>query len=655
MGNWPSNYKSPSGFSGFGGKVISNNWNEGGFGITDAVMISGHRTVKALEDLYVIPTQILSSNKSNKNTAVGWEKDAVGQLWYVQDANEGKGGYYRLLDLSKKSTAQGWEEVKIQSADELNSSINEPLKKLKTYVESSYSYLNEFNQNVLRFPLIQTNTYSTTIASFDYGIPYVHLSVDEKGPNSGLMATDSHKLKVQTTVYKLPGFKRNLEMNGSITYALTGNTNDPDTTTPDVGLAGDKAKYNYILNTGINLNSDGNYDFANLNTIVTDVNLDNEGNLNVTRAIPRNYLHGLLMFSSKDEKDENGVKYKALKLRYHKNGQEIIKSVPEASDVETGVLKNTDFANFNDIVKRLNAAPEKRTMPAPTGAATFKVYKNDGTTLLTTYTDVTTVNLEQGCKYEISNMHATWKINYGTGTMNSREITGTSGLWGNTAKDYMVPDPANTSYTYNFPAKTIAKAEVTGYKSWSQSLTGVIEYGIDGLQVVDGYVKKINGSSNKKSATTTMTFSMNMVYHTIRWWGSSTVDPRTWMPKNNVVQTIDVNVLNSIGMMKASSEAENGKIPGGGSDRLLTKGITIADIQTQTTSKYKYFVYVYRASAGVLTQASTPGSDATMWFNTQKPFKIKVASKTNGYVAEYYVVYGDNENLFQNKATLTFK
>ena len=72
MGNWPSNYKSPNSFSGFGGKVISNNIQEGGFGVIDAIMISGHRTVKALEDLYAIPTQILSSNKSNENTATGW-------------------------------------------------------------------------------------------------------------------------------------------------------------------------------------------------------------------------------------------------------------------------------------------------------------------------------------------------------------------------------------------------------------------------------------------------------------------------------------------------------------------------------------------------------------------------------------------------------
>ena len=124
MGNWPSNYKIPGSFSAFGGKVITNNWNEGGFGVTDAILVSGHRTVKALEDLYSIPTQILSSNKSNKNTSTtGWEKDAVGQIWYVQDVNKDKngiykGGYYRLVDLSKKSTAQGWEEMKILTNSE---------------------------------------------------------------------------------------------------------------------------------------------------------------------------------------------------------------------------------------------------------------------------------------------------------------------------------------------------------------------------------------------------------------------------------------------------------------------------------------------------------------------------------------------------------
>lgn len=105
MGNWPStNYKAATAISGFGGKVVSNNWSEGGFGVTDAVMISGHRTVKAKEDLYSIPPQILSSNISNGGTDYS---DAIGQVWYVQDEN----AKYKLTTWSNRKNAKGWEII----------------------------------------------------------------------------------------------------------------------------------------------------------------------------------------------------------------------------------------------------------------------------------------------------------------------------------------------------------------------------------------------------------------------------------------------------------------------------------------------------------------------------------------------------------------
>lgn len=115
MGNWPSDYIATDSTSGFGGKVVSNNWNEGGFGVTDSVMISGHRTVATKEDLYAIPTQILSSKASNKATDNNGT-DALGQLWYVEDEK----CFYQLINWSTHDNENGWSKSNIKSVNKIN-------------------------------------------------------------------------------------------------------------------------------------------------------------------------------------------------------------------------------------------------------------------------------------------------------------------------------------------------------------------------------------------------------------------------------------------------------------------------------------------------------------------------------------------------------
>lgn len=109
MGTWPSDYIATTSTSGFGGKVVSNNWNEGGFGVTDSVMISGHRTVATKADLYAIPEEILSSKKSNAKTSNG--SDALGQLWYVEDEKS----YYQLIIWADHKSENGWSKTNIKA------------------------------------------------------------------------------------------------------------------------------------------------------------------------------------------------------------------------------------------------------------------------------------------------------------------------------------------------------------------------------------------------------------------------------------------------------------------------------------------------------------------------------------------------------------
>lgn len=80
--------------------------------ITNMNWIAGHHTVKDLEHLYKIPDFILSqscyADKISKNG-----KDAIGQLWYVEN-DPGK-GYYMLIKWDNRHNAAGWSKTNIKS------------------------------------------------------------------------------------------------------------------------------------------------------------------------------------------------------------------------------------------------------------------------------------------------------------------------------------------------------------------------------------------------------------------------------------------------------------------------------------------------------------------------------------------------------------
>lgn len=613
MGNWPSNYKSPNSFSGFGGKVISNNIQEGGFGVTDAIMISGHRTVKALEDLYAIPTQILSSNKSNENTATGWEKDSLGQIWYVQDDNK----YYRLINYSKHGVAEGWEEMNFQSKTEFNDSVTTQVNNLRKEFTERNSYIDTFNKNVLRYPLIGSTLNQMQVGEKPYKRDFqsiVYIGVDTTDNHDGTSTSkNTHALTYQFKDINLPGFTNQTYI-GNSTYTLTGNTIDPDMFPYEESVSPNSV---FILNTK-------NKDKSKLSGIVTDVSLDDYGNFKVTKAIPRNYLHGNITSYTSDS---------ALNIQYAKNGENYTTVIPNASSTKTGVITSSTYAELDDIFARIKATPEKRTLPNPTFVSTVNVYKTNGTDKIATYTNQTSFNIEEGCKYTAS-LTPTWTFKYTEGQC--RDITETTGDFGAPIKS---TNASAGTYTYTFNPLNIASTTMTGSISKKETLTAVTQYGIKGLQIVNGYVKKVDGTNITSSNS--ITFSFNKVYPIIRWWGAINVNPTTWMPDaSGNIKNIPLTTLNGLEYM--------------GSDKQLKAPIVIPESQAKTDTNHKFFVYVYRASAGLLSKASTPGSNATEWFNTTKPFKIKVTSGTNGYTAEYYVIYSKNENALSNPAELTF-
>lgn len=86
-------------------KVVSAN--PASWGIVDANQISGFRTVATQADLYSIAACILSSSYGDDTTTGA---DAVGQIWHVQEGNDGNGKDFRLINWSKRGSAEGWRE-----------------------------------------------------------------------------------------------------------------------------------------------------------------------------------------------------------------------------------------------------------------------------------------------------------------------------------------------------------------------------------------------------------------------------------------------------------------------------------------------------------------------------------------------------------------
>lgn len=86
----------------------TNNNTSTGYGVAYADEVSGHRTVANLTALYALHDWQLSASGDNTNS------DAVGQLWYVVDADgNGNGALYQLKDWNKRKEAVGWSQFTI--------------------------------------------------------------------------------------------------------------------------------------------------------------------------------------------------------------------------------------------------------------------------------------------------------------------------------------------------------------------------------------------------------------------------------------------------------------------------------------------------------------------------------------------------------------
>lgn len=84
----------------------SNNLTSTGYGIVYADEVISHKSVSNLEALYGLFDWQLSIDGKNTNN------DALGQRWYVLDADgNGNGAYYQLINWESRKTADGWKAV----------------------------------------------------------------------------------------------------------------------------------------------------------------------------------------------------------------------------------------------------------------------------------------------------------------------------------------------------------------------------------------------------------------------------------------------------------------------------------------------------------------------------------------------------------------
>lgn len=97
----------------------TNNNTSTGYGIAYADEVSGHRTVGSLADLYALHDWQLSASGDNT------DNDAIGQLWYVVNADgNGNGCYYQLKDWSKRNETSGWSIADYTTKAELQDKID---------------------------------------------------------------------------------------------------------------------------------------------------------------------------------------------------------------------------------------------------------------------------------------------------------------------------------------------------------------------------------------------------------------------------------------------------------------------------------------------------------------------------------------------------
>ncbi len=651
-GNWPSsNYVSTDAVSGFGAKVVSNNFKQNGFGVTDAIMISGHRTVATLDDLYTIPRAILSSTYSNSATEALKSNvdgaDAIGEQWYVQSEK----AWYQLKDWSKFNSKDGWEKcidittsymdnvfTNIENKSGDQSKAIEELKTAYTYFQNTYTYLQgkvTYYDNAYAYLQGKVKDYDTAYSYNKLAYSWTQDQITNNNANISNLNTAYSYFK-ETYTY----------IQGKVKDYDTAYSYFKETYTyiQDKVTYYDNA-YGYLQDKVVEYDNAYKYfndSYTYLVSYIAITYSKSQGSIDSSNGNLAYKLDGRELKIS-PRKDDNALSFgsefdvvtNVTSYTYDGDGDGEVdktstfvyittKTLPSLGTTEgtafDGASGNAIKKWMDDIEARLTGTTNYKTVGTITTHVSWTRYKADGSTKYDTPTSDADLTVFMGDWIE-AEYYVVWARTTSSATVNS-----TSGPWGNSA---ISTDASSTGGTLE--TKKISKVQLTG-KGSSQTTNSAqkIEWYIgdstSSLVVTNGVVRKQNGSKQYQT-TTAKTYRVSATNDVCRWYGAT-----------------------SLNVSSATTDQIKGILSSLSSDSSWSKDLTKAG---KTDATNKYYIYIWPQSAGKVTQASIPGADATGWFSISNLKEIEITAD-NGFAIKYYYIYALNENALSAGPTITF-
>ena len=719
--------------------------------LTNMNWIAGHHTVNTLDNLYNIPDFILSQECYADK--VGNGADALGQLWYVEDAS----AIYMLVNWNERRNINGWSKTNIRSVIGPDGKVNVsyfntnsdeycktygPIKEKSTewitsitmYGDGTYTY----STDGLHFVKSNsTYTYSSNDSTSTFNV-IDSINYNPSNDNPHQISYNVKEVKVLSQNHHTGSFKGDFLTSASLsnTGTLSGST----------GKFTNVEKYGSQVLTKTDYNPTEVPDFLDTDTgeitcapgsniprytygtyIVSNVSIDSNGTLSYSRGLARNWLHDNIVTENDSNNvwytyQTNGVKhvgyipvatisgdnldsyeytagvvnkdfinryetkinaisvsynnaltylessYSYIKefidknvlinsitsysgpastyIGYNINDKLKLAYINSASSTNQGPLSAYTYNYFNDHVtdveNRLNAKEITKSKQLPSPKVKWIVYKSDGTTQVgSVLTDKFSITVERGCYVKADDISITWP----KGT-NYMVPLSTNGTWGNDLNTAIKSNDANSLYltvnSISWPKRQITSLTVTGIY---QTLTGITTYGANTLitkqNSIGEWVLQRKNAANTLSSTDKTMFSINISQPINYWYGFTFEDPTKWQSGANItdllINTIERTTNNGISCFTKGTTSK--------AQITIVNGSPIR-LDNTTDGSPGYFIYIYRTEYNHKLKSAilNNSTDITPSFLFSEQKKVKITSRTNGYVQEYWVLWSSGIN-----------
>lgn len=716
MGNWPSDYIATDSTSGFGGKVVSNNWNEGGFGVTDSVMISGHRTVATKEDLYVIPTQILSSKMSNAKTSDG--TDALGQLWYVEDEQ----CFYQLIKWDKHDDESGWSKSNIKSVSKINpdGTIDEVIESTQAKDGEWLTYVSVNGEGKMAMKSDGLHlTYTTNDKSYSSASKNQIFSViDSIDVNGHTLSYNKTEITVLSQSHHggsldadATGFITGVSLSDTGTLTATkDNIKINESKENDLSYSSDESSKSFKVIDGIDLNghiitytsreittlSQSHHSGSFQGDFLTKASLSSTGTLSgAYGTFDNNYVnansymtylgntpmydnfsehHPMLLDTDAISTDDFEVKDKT------SGGAQIITyswldhngklwntyAIPRNWIHGPIAIKTNSSYDTAELTYKANG--KQCSTDIPIAAYSYPGYDVTAYTIgfMSSYmnkyfsaviNDFQDRILGKDKNYTLPTMSITgtkFTVWSADGTSNQKTATGNS--INIEIGDYVQVEGSQCSFT-NGTGELISTSG-----TWGTTIPS------------NGQFSGTKSAAKKQYTSSAEIFSQKIIAKT--WEGAKSFQIsnskliRKDAASSNSSTSVSVKInasyranawygavnFNPTTWTKNSTHNED-ELKNSSGSYITAKVFTNSrqTISLTTTDTNPYCIYIYQAGTGTISDAkSTSGLPAKDWFNITSPIPIKIKSRTNGYVIQCYMLYGKNYNMFPNTTGIIF-